>query len=59
MKSVVLILYVLMAPSLMAINVGDTAKNFGWLDSWNVPEDKNSLQEFRGQWVLVEAWRST
>ncbi|MCF6228716.1 MAG: hypothetical protein L3J82_08680 [Planctomycetes bacterium] len=58
-KTPALLLLMLIAPSLMAVNVGDTAKNFGWNDSWNMPTNKASLQEFRGQWVLIEVWRST
>lgn len=49
-------LLVLLAAPLAAVGVGDKAPNFRFTDSWNAKAGASSLNDYRGQLVLLEVW---
>jgi thiol-disulfide isomerase/thioredoxin len=44
--------------SASAIEIGQPAPDFGFLQVWNMPKGKKRLSDFRGSVVLLECWAS-
>ena len=52
----ILLLALVFATPLTAVDPGEAAPDFNFLRTWNMPGGEKSLGQLRGKLVLVELW---